>query len=219
VKTNRQHAADTNHTHARAHAHAHTHAHTRACPCPCPCATPRRRAGEAALVSRLSTAHNPLQALPHPFADGAALLAVGLGSPGLLLLELPAASSAGGEPRVVLRAPMPDHMPVQGVGLLQVRVFVRAYVCVCVQGACWCVCACVRMALARAAVALDDAHTCRSGADPSARCAVVLPPQAHHVLFVFTSSGPHQLRVLAWQLTRTDSTPGGAAVCSRRCDA
>lgn len=72
--------------------------------------------GEGALVSRLSMTQNPLQTLPHPFESGAALLAVGVGSPGLLLLELLAKS----EPRVVLRAPMPGHMPVLGVGLLQV---------------------------------------------------------------------------------------------------
>jgi hypothetical protein len=59
---------------------------------------------------------NPLQALPHPFVEGGTLLAVGLGSPSLLLLEL----VAKGEPQMVHKAAMPDHMPLLGLGLLQV---------------------------------------------------------------------------------------------------
>jgi hypothetical protein len=56
------------------------------------------------------------QVLPHPFTEGGCLLAVGIGSPSLLLMEL----QAKVDPQVVHRAAMPDHMPLLGLGLLQV---------------------------------------------------------------------------------------------------
>lgn len=59
---------------------------------------------------------NPLQVLPHPFTEGGCLLAVGVGSPSLMLMELVAKM----EPQVVHKAAMPDHMPLLGLGLLQV---------------------------------------------------------------------------------------------------
>jgi len=43
-------------------------------------------------------------------------LAVGIGSPSLLLLEVVAKA----DPVVVHKAAMPDHMPLLGLGLLQV---------------------------------------------------------------------------------------------------
>jgi hypothetical protein len=74
-------------------------------------------AGEGAFISRLTMTQNPLQSLPHPFIEGGCLLAVGVGSPSLMLMEL----VAKGEPQVVHKAAMPDHMPLLGLGLLQVR--------------------------------------------------------------------------------------------------
>lgn len=68
-------------------------------------------------MSRLVMTQNPLQVLPHPFTDGGCLLAVGIGSPSLMLLELVAKV----DPQVVHKAAMPDHMPLLGMGVLQVR--------------------------------------------------------------------------------------------------
>jgi hypothetical protein len=72
--------------------------------------------GDGAFISRLAMTQNPLQSLPHPFIEGGCLLAVGVGCPSLMLMEL----VAKGEPQVVHKAAMPDHMPLLGLGLLQV---------------------------------------------------------------------------------------------------
>jgi hypothetical protein len=74
-------------------------------------------AGDASVMSRMVMTQNPLQVLPHPFTEGGCLLAVGIGSPSLMLLELVAKV----DPQVVHKAAMPDHMPLLGMGVLQVR--------------------------------------------------------------------------------------------------
>lgn len=73
-------------------------------------------AGDAASLGRLSLSQLPCQTLPHPFVDGAALLAIGSGTGSLLVLELVGKA----EPVVVLKTVMPGNMPIVGLGMLQV---------------------------------------------------------------------------------------------------
>eukprot|EP00775_Hariotina_reticulata_P010067 gene10067-10222_t len=71
--------------------------------------------GDTAALLRLSVTPPLFQALPHPFIDGACLLAIGGGSGNILVMEV----AGRGEPRPVLKTVIQGSLPIVGLGVYQ----------------------------------------------------------------------------------------------------